>query len=125
MPWAPPCVNWADPSLTTSKKSFKIALDRGLDQPFVATRTCWAVRRSIPFRTSRSRSFCADFLHTPSGLNQGQNINGYWMEQSRGQIGAGKIDAVPHAQASVEEYRRGRAGGCRGSSQKTRRRFSA
>lgn len=69
--------------------------------------------------------FCADFLHTPSGLNQGQNINGYWMEQSRGQIGAGKIDAVPHAQASVEEYRRGRAGGCRGSSQKTRRRFSA
>ena len=36
--------------------------------------------------------FYADFYNKPGPLNHGHTINGYWMEQSRGQVGIGKID---------------------------------
>jgi M6 family metalloprotease-like protein len=37
--------------------------------------------------------FYTDFFLTPSELNHGQTINGYWMEQSRGRFGITEIDA--------------------------------
>jgi len=103
MTWADyhpiPGVNWADPSLTPSKRQFKVALIAVdfPDQPFVVT----LPKHSDPFGNpqidpiprDRIPQFYADFYNTPSGINHGQTINGYWMEQSRGQIGIGKIDA--------------------------------
>jgi len=102
MTWADyhpiPGVNWADPSLAPSKKQFKVALVAVdfPDQPFVIT----LPKRSDPFGNpqidpvarERVPQFYADFYNTPSALNHGQTINGYWMEQSRGQVGIGKID---------------------------------
>ena len=51
-----------------------------------------ATRRSTPFRAPQVPQFYADFYNTPGPINHGQTINGYWMEQSRGQVGIGKID---------------------------------
>jgi M6 family metalloprotease-like protein len=93
-----PGVKWSDPSLVPLKKNFKIALIAVdfSDQPFVIT----LPRKSDPFGNpqidpvprERVPQFYADFYNTPSPLNHGQTINGYWMEQSRGRVGIGKID---------------------------------
>jgi M6 family metalloprotease-like protein len=103
MTWADyvpiPGRNWADPSLVPSQRTFRVALVAidFTDQPFVITRP----KGSDPFGNpqidpvprERVAQFYADFFNTPSALNHGQTINGYWMEQSRGQIGIGRIDA--------------------------------
>jgi len=93
-----PGVKWSDLSLIPSKKNFKIGLIAVdfPDQPFVIT----LPRKSDPFGNpqidpiprERVPQFYADFYNTPSALNHGQTINGYWMEQSRGHVGIGKID---------------------------------
>jgi M6 family metalloprotease-like protein len=94
-----PGVNWADPSLTPSKKQFKVALLAVdfPDQPFVMTlpkhSDLFGNPQIDPIPRDRVPQFYADFYNTPSAINHGQTINGYWMEQSRGQIGIGKVDA--------------------------------
>jgi M6 family metalloprotease-like protein len=103
MTWADyhpiPGVNWADPSLTPSKKQFKVALIAVdfPDQPFVVTlpkhSDLFGNPQIDPIPREQVAQFYADFYNSPSAINHGQTINGYWMEQSRGQIGIGKIDS--------------------------------
>ncbi len=93
-----PGINWADPSLKP-KRSFRVALVAVdfPDQPFVITQP----RRSDPFGNpqidpvprEQVPQFYADFFLKPSGVNHGQTINGYWMEQSRGGFGITAVDA--------------------------------
>jgi len=102
MTWADyrpiPGVNWVDPSLVPSKKQFKIALIAVdfPDQPFVVTLPKHSDLFGNPQIDAIPREqvpqFYADFFNKPGPLNHGQTINGYWMEQSRGQVGIGKID---------------------------------
>ena len=101
MTWADyrpiPGHDWADPSLKPLR-GFKLAIV-GIDfpdQPFVITRP----KGSDPFGNpqidpiprERVPQFYAGFWMKPGDVNHGRTINGYWMEQSRGQVGIGKID---------------------------------
>jgi len=94
-----PAVDWSDPSLVPSKKQFKIALIAVdfPDQPFVITlpkaSDAFGNPQIDPVPRERVPQFYRDFYNTPSRLNHGQTINGYWMEQSRGQVGIAEIDA--------------------------------
>ena len=94
-----PGAKWSDSSLVPSKKSFKIALIAVdfPDQPFVVTlpkhSDLFGNPQIDPLPREKVPQFYADFYNTPSALNHGQSINGYWMEQSRGRVGIGKIDA--------------------------------
>ena len=94
-----PGVNWADASLVPSKKNFKIALIAVdfPDQPFVITlpkkSDLFGNPQIDPISRDQVPKFYADFYNTPSTLNHGHTINGYWMEQSQGQVGIGKIDS--------------------------------
>jgi M6 family metalloprotease-like protein len=92
-----PGTNWADPSLVP-ERGFKIAVV-GIDfpdQPFVIT----LPKGSDPFGNPQidpiSREdvpqFYADFFMTPSEVNHGHTINGYWMEQSRGKFGITEVE---------------------------------
>ncbi|HXK01003.1 MAG TPA: peptidase M6 [Verrucomicrobiae bacterium] len=102
MTWADyhpiPGVNWADPMRVPSKKQFKIALIAVdfPDQPFVVTlpkhSDLFGNPQIDPVPREQVPQFYADFFNKPGPLNHGQTINGYWMEQSRGQVGIGKID---------------------------------
>lgn len=85
--------------MVPSKKKFRIALIAVdfPDQPFVITlpRNSDLFRnpQTHPIARERVPRFYADFYNTPSAFNHEQTINGYWMEQSSGQVGIGKIDA--------------------------------
>ena len=103
MTWADyhpiPGVDWADPSLVPTKKNFKIALvavDFD-DQPFVVTlpkkSDLFGNPQIDPIARAEVPQFYADFYNKPSAINHGHTINGYWMEQSRGRVGIGRIDA--------------------------------
>jgi len=89
--------NWADPSLKP-ERGFRlavVAIDFP-DQPFVIT----LPKGSDPFGNPQidpvARGdvprFYADFFMTPSEVNHGHTINGYWMEQSRGKFGITEVD---------------------------------
>ena len=89
--------NWADPSLKP-ERGFRLAvlaIDFP-DQPFVIT----LPKGSDPFGNPQIEpieretvsQFYADFFMTPSEVNHGQTINGYWMEQSRGKFGITEVD---------------------------------
>jgi M6 family metalloprotease-like protein len=89
---------WADPSLVP-ERGFKlavVAIDFP-DQPFVIT----LPKGSDPFGNPQLDpipredvpQFYADFFITPSEVNHGQTINGYWMEQSRGRFGITEVEA--------------------------------
>ena len=103
MTWADyhaiPGAHWADASLVPAKKQYRVALIAVdfPDQPFVITlpkhSDLFGNPQIDPIPREKVAQFYADFFNTPSALNHGQTINGYWMEQSRGQIGIGKIDA--------------------------------
>ena len=103
MTWADyhpiPGVNWADPALVPAKKQFRVALIAVdfPDQPFVITlpkkSDLFGNPQIDPVAREQVPQFYADFFNKPGELNHGQTINGYWMEQSRGQVGIGKIDA--------------------------------
>ena len=122
MTWADyrpiPGVNWADPSLVPSRKQYKVALIAVdfPDQPFVITlpkkSDLFGNPQIDPIPRDRVPQFYADFFNTPSPVNHGQTINGYWMEQSRGQVGIGRIDTygpyrMPKSlfQYGLNEYR--------------------
>ena len=102
MTWADyhpiPGINWADLSLVPSKKQFRVALIAVdfPDQPFVITlpkkSDLFGNPQIDPIPREQVPQFYADFYNKPGELNHGQTINGYWMEQSRGQVGIGKID---------------------------------
>jgi M6 family metalloprotease-like protein len=102
MTWADyrpiPGHNWADPSPVPSKKQFRVALIAVdfPDQPFVITlprhSDLFGNPQIDPIAREQVPQFYADFFNKPGPLNHGQTINGYWMEQSRGQVGIGKID---------------------------------
>jgi M6 family metalloprotease-like protein len=90
--------NWADPSLAP-ERGFKlavVAIDFP-DQPFVIT----LPKGSDPFGNPQIDPipredvprFYADFWMSPSEVNHGQTINGYWMEQSRGKFGITEVEA--------------------------------
>ncbi|MCX6560685.1 MAG: peptidase M6 [Candidatus Aminicenantes bacterium] len=102
MTWADyrpiPGREWADPSLKPGRgfKLAVVAIDFP-DQPFVIT----LPKGSDPFgnpqldpiaRADVAR-FYADFFVKPGEANHGQTINGYWMEQSRGQFGITEVEA--------------------------------
>lgn len=103
MTWADyqpiPGHSWADPALVPTRRQFRVALVAVdfPDQPFVVT----LPKQSDPFGNpqidpvarEQVAHFYADFYNTPSELNHGQTINGYWMEQSRGQIGIAPLEA--------------------------------
>ena len=100
MTWADyhpiPGRNWADPSLKPAR-GFRLAVV-GIDfpgQPFVITMP----KGSDPFGNPQIEpiprdqvpQFYADFWMKPGGVNHGQTINGYWMEQSRGRFGITEV----------------------------------
>jgi M6 family metalloprotease-like protein len=94
-----PGVNWADPALKPTRRQFRVALvaiDFD-DQPFVITqpkqKELFGNPQIDPVPRDKVAQFYADFFNTPSSVNYGQTINGYWMEQSRGKIGIAKLDA--------------------------------
>lgn len=101
MTWADyhpiPGIDWADPKLKP-KRGFKMALVAidYPDQPFVITMK----KHSDPFGNpqidpiprDQVAKFYADFYNKPSEVNHGHTINGYWMEQSRGQFGITSLE---------------------------------
>lgn len=93
-----PGKNWAGPSLKPGRQMriALIAIDFP-DQPFVITQPKHSELFGNPQIDAIAREkvaqFYADFYNTPSEINHGNTINGYWMEQSRGQVGVAKIDA--------------------------------
>jgi M6 family metalloprotease-like protein len=103
MTWADylpiPGVDWAVPSLVPSKKQFRVALIAVdfPDQPFVIVlpkrSDLFGNPQIDPVPRASVPQFYADFYNKPGHINHGHTINGYWMEQSRGQVGIGKIDA--------------------------------
>src|SRR5689334_17401635 len=92
-----PNTNWADTSIQPTVRNLKIAVVAVdfSDQPFVITQP----KGSDPFGNPQIDSiprdqvpqFYADFYTKPETLNHFQTINGYWMEQSGGKIGIGKV----------------------------------
>ncbi len=87
-----PGKNWADPSLKP-ERGYRIALvavDFD-DQPFVMTlpkhSDLFGNPQIDPVKREEIPQFYADFFLKPSAVNNGQTINGYWMEQSRGKFG--------------------------------------
>jgi M6 family metalloprotease-like protein len=92
-----PGKNWADPSLVPERK-FKMALVAVdfSDQPFVITipknSDLFGNPMIEPVRREDVPKFYSDFWLTPSAINHGQTINGYWMEQSRGKFGITVLD---------------------------------
>ena len=101
MTWADyhpiPGLNWSTSGRTPTRRALRVALV-AVDfpnQPFVITKP----KQSDPFGNPQidpvSRSqvprFYADFFNTPSALNHQQTINGYWMEQSGGQVGISSV----------------------------------
>lgn len=93
-----PGVDWADPSLQP-KRGFKMALVAVdfPDQPFVITMPrhseLFGNPQIDPVPREKVSQFYADFYNKPSAVNHGHTINGYWMEQSRGQFGIVEVDA--------------------------------
>ena len=87
-----PGINWADPSLVP-ERGYRIALVAVdfPDQPFVMTKPgksdLFGNPQIDPVSRDEIPQFYADFFNTPGVVNNGQTINGYWMEQSRGQFG--------------------------------------
>src|SRR3954454_8787562 len=88
-----PGVDWATGGAVPTDRKVTIALvafDFD-DQPFVVTQP----KGTDPFKNPQIdpipradvSKFYADFYNTPSALNHGHTINGYWMEQSGGKVG--------------------------------------
>lgn len=101
-----PGKNWADPALKP-EHPFKIALVAVYfpDQPFVITMPKNSDKignpQIDPVALKDVPEFYKNFLNTPSDLNHGHTINGYWMEQSKGKFGITRIDTfgpylMPH-----------------------------
>ena len=117
MTWADyhaiPGHNWADPALVPGVRSLKIALvavDMP-DQPFVITMPkgsdAYGNPQIDPVARADVPAFYRNFLITPSAVNHYQTINGYWMEQSRGQVGITQIDAYGPYQLPKNLYQYG------------------
>jgi len=92
-----PGKNWADPSLKP-ERGFRLAVV-AIDfpgQPFVITlpkiSDPFGNPQIDPVARENVPRFYADFFMTPSEVNHGQTINGYWMEQSRGKFGITGVD---------------------------------
>jgi M6 family metalloprotease-like protein len=87
-----PGKEWSDPGLIPQRK-FKMALVAVdfPDQPFVITlpkgSDLFGNPQIDPVKREDVPQFYSDFWIKPSSVNHGQTINGYWMEQSRGQFG--------------------------------------
>ncbi|MCJ7580328.1 MAG: peptidase M6 [Candidatus Aminicenantes bacterium] len=89
--------NWADPSIKP-ERGFRLAvlaIDFP-DQPFVITlpkgSDPFGNPQIDPIERENVSQFYADFFMKPSEFNNGQTINGYWMEQSRGKFGITEVD---------------------------------
>ena len=89
--------NWADPSLKP-ERGFRLAVV-AIDfpgQPFVITlpkgSDPFGNPQIDPIERTDVPQFYADFFMTPSEVNHGHTINGYWMEQSRGKFGITEVD---------------------------------
>ncbi|MFH0759971.1 MAG: peptidase M6 [Bacteroidota bacterium] len=89
--------NWADPSLVPQRtlKIALVAVDFD-DQPFVITlpkhSDLYGNPQVDPVPRDSVPKFYADFYNRPGAINNGQTINGYWMEQSRGMVGIPPMD---------------------------------
>lgn len=93
-----PGKEWADPTLKPARqlRIALVAIDFE-DQPFVITQPKYSELfgnpQIDPIAQEKVPQFYADFYNTPNAYNHGHTINGYWMEQSRGQVGVAKMDA--------------------------------
>ncbi len=93
-----PGIDWADPSIKP-KRGFKMALVAVdfPDQPFVITQPkgsdLFGNPQIEPIKREDVANFYRDFFIKPSEVNHGHTINGYWMEQSRGEFGITEVDA--------------------------------
>lgn len=92
-----PGINWADPSLEP-ERGFRLAVFAidFPDQPFVITlpkdSDPFGNPQIAPVPREEVSQFYADFFMTPSEVNHGNTINGYWMEQSKGKFGITEVD---------------------------------
>lgn len=92
-----PGENWTDPSRTPERtlRVALVAIDFA-DQPFVITlpkhSDLFGNPQIDPVKREDVPKFYAEFFGTPSALNHGQTIHGFWMEQSRGKVGIPRID---------------------------------
>ncbi|WP_229810994.1 M6 family metalloprotease domain-containing protein [Streptosporangium pseudovulgare] len=99
MTWAdytrPPGVDWANPAVKGSKRTFRgalVLLDYP-DQSFVVTRPQGSTVFGNPSAEAHDiprekvAGFYKDFLNTPGPLNRGHTIHEYWMEDSGGRYG--------------------------------------
>jgi M6 family metalloprotease-like protein len=93
-----PGKDWADPTLKAGRQMrIAIVTIDFDDQPFVITQPkhseLFGNPQVDPITREKVPQFYADFYNTPSPVNHGHTINGYWMEQSRGQVGVARMDA--------------------------------
>ena len=107
-----PVENWANPALVPSIEKWKVALvlTDFRDTPFEVTQpagsTIWNMGAGANPQVSSGvhdvpradvPAFYRDLLNTPSAINHGQTLNGYWMENTHGQYGI-ELDAYgPYA----------------------------
>jgi M6 family metalloprotease-like protein len=92
-----PGMSWATSGAVPTRRALRVALIAVdfPDEPFVITKA----KNSDPFGNpqidpvSRDQvaKFYADFFNKPSAVNHYQTINGYWMEQSGGQVGISSV----------------------------------
>ncbi len=89
-----PSTDWANPAVKATKRTMRVAILAGdfSDMPFVITKPKgsdpFGNPRVDPITRDQVPKFYADFYGTPNANNHGHTVNEYWMEQSRGQIGA-------------------------------------
>src|SRR4051812_8510875 len=93
-----PGVDWATSGAQPTDRAVTMALVAFdfPDQPFVITQP----KNSDPFGNPQINpiaradvpNFYKDFYNTPSAVNHGHTINGYWMEQSGGKVGITQVD---------------------------------
>lgn len=110
---AVPGVNWDDPSLVPSQRTFRAALVLGdyPGQPFIATQPVGSDPLGSPSEEahdiprSEVAAFYRDFLNKPEPLNHGHTLSGYWMEDSGGRFGVSLDSFGPYLMpGKLHEY---------------------
>ncbi|MBP2327909.1 M6 family metalloprotease-like protein [Kibdelosporangium banguiense] len=102
MTWADwkniPGTKWNDPNARPSERGLRIALVAVdfPDQPFVITQPkqsdLFGNPQIDPIPRADVPKFYHDYYMIPNQYNHGRTIHEYWMEQSRGKLGVGKMD---------------------------------
>jgi M6 family metalloprotease-like protein len=97
-----PGTDWANAERRGSRRQMRIALVAAdfSDQPFVMTlrkgSDLFGNPRVDPVRREEIPRYYADFYNRVLAVNRGHTIHEYWMEQSRGRIGASVTPFGPY-----------------------------